>query len=365
MPSPDASCRVGQAMYKLSAEHGDVLQREGGLAATLLYIDFFDLNTQRTAAATAANMCRNVAPEHLDAVAEVMPALSQLLCNGDQRIVESACLAFARLVRPSLPQERARRARDARHCRLLVVSWPRSSSRVARVWLRRDGGGGGLWGMARHAPGWRGMGEKREGGAWGAGGVVCGGRGGRGAAHGPRDAASPRRHPLPRRATGAPLRRLKTPPGRTGDMSAVWEQERGLMLSTATTTGVIKTLATACRASEGLALVLLEATPPPPPNINAPFRTPPPPAAPLPPRRRSPLSFVTWRGRGGRRGAWGWCTGSSRAPGSGAATTARPGRGRGAGLAGWRVGGCRWSRCCTRWGWPTSCCRPWGGRSGW
>ena len=53
MPSPDASCRVGQAMYKLSAEHGDVLQREGGLAATLLYIDFFDLNTQRTAAATA------------------------------------------------------------------------------------------------------------------------------------------------------------------------------------------------------------------------------------------------------------------------------------------------------------------------
>ena len=87
-------------MHKLSAEHPDVLQREGGLAASLMYIDFFDLNTQRTAAATAANICRNVLPECLGGVAEVAPNLSQLLSSPDQRIVDSACLAFSRLARP-------------------------------------------------------------------------------------------------------------------------------------------------------------------------------------------------------------------------------------------------------------------------
>ncbi len=86
-------------MHKLSAEHPDVLQREGGLAASLMYIDFFDLNTQRTAAATAANICRNVLPECLGGVAEVAPNLSQLLSSPDQRIVDSACLAFSRLAR--------------------------------------------------------------------------------------------------------------------------------------------------------------------------------------------------------------------------------------------------------------------------
>jgi E3 ubiquitin-protein ligase TRIP12 len=84
-------------MHKLSAEHPDVLQREGGLAASLMYIDFFDLNTQRTAAATAANICRNVQPEYLGGVAEVAPNLSQLLSSPDQRIVDSACLAYSRL----------------------------------------------------------------------------------------------------------------------------------------------------------------------------------------------------------------------------------------------------------------------------
>jgi E3 ubiquitin-protein ligase TRIP12 len=93
-----AEAGVGQALHKLSLEHSDVLQREGGLAATLLYIDFFDINTQRTAAATAANMCRNVPAEELESVVQVVPALSQLLSNGDQKMVESGCLAFSRLV---------------------------------------------------------------------------------------------------------------------------------------------------------------------------------------------------------------------------------------------------------------------------
>jgi E3 ubiquitin-protein ligase TRIP12 len=85
-------------MFKLSAEHPDILQRHGGLAASLMFIDFFDLNTQRTAAATAANICRGLSADFMDSMDDVTPNLSQLLSNADQRMVESACLAFSRLV---------------------------------------------------------------------------------------------------------------------------------------------------------------------------------------------------------------------------------------------------------------------------
>jgi E3 ubiquitin-protein ligase TRIP12 len=45
-------------MSKLAVEHPEPLLRANGLAASLTFIDFFDTNTQRTAAATAANICR-------------------------------------------------------------------------------------------------------------------------------------------------------------------------------------------------------------------------------------------------------------------------------------------------------------------
>ena len=48
------------AMHKLSVEHPEPLLRASGLSAVLTFIDFFDMNTQRTAIATAANICRNV-----------------------------------------------------------------------------------------------------------------------------------------------------------------------------------------------------------------------------------------------------------------------------------------------------------------
>jgi hypothetical protein len=52
------------AMHKLSIEHPEPLLRASGVSAVLTFIDFFDINTQRTAIATAANMCRNMPPVH-------------------------------------------------------------------------------------------------------------------------------------------------------------------------------------------------------------------------------------------------------------------------------------------------------------
>ncbi|KAJ1486129.1 armadillo-type protein [Baffinella frigidus] len=86
------------AMHKLSTEHPEPLLRANGLAAALSFIDFFDINTQRTAAATAANMCRNIAEDLFVDVAQMIPNLTQLLSIDDQKIVESAVLCFVRLV---------------------------------------------------------------------------------------------------------------------------------------------------------------------------------------------------------------------------------------------------------------------------
>ena len=86
------------ALHKLSTEHPEPLLRANGLSAALSFIDFFDINTQRTAAATAANMCRNIAEDQFQIVSEMIPNLTQLLSIDDQKIVESAVLCFVRLV---------------------------------------------------------------------------------------------------------------------------------------------------------------------------------------------------------------------------------------------------------------------------
>eukprot|EP00281_Chroomonas_sp_CCMP1168_P032532 CAMPEP_0206242120 /NCGR_PEP_ID=MMETSP0047_2-20121206/16880_1 /ASSEMBLY_ACC=CAM_ASM_000192 /TAXON_ID=195065 /ORGANISM="Chroomonas mesostigmatica_cf, Strain CCMP1168" /LENGTH=637 /DNA_ID=CAMNT_0053667103 /DNA_START=66 /DNA_END=1975 /DNA_ORIENTATION=- len=86
------------AMHKLAVEHPEPLLRSNGLAAVLTFIDFFDTNTQRTAAQTAANICRHVPVDGFPLVLDLVPNLTQLLSHSDQKITESAVLAFARLV---------------------------------------------------------------------------------------------------------------------------------------------------------------------------------------------------------------------------------------------------------------------------
>lgn len=85
------------AMNRLAVDHPEPLLRSNGLAATLTFIDFFDTNTQRTAAATAANICRGAPADAFQTIAEMVPNITQLLSHSDQKICESACLAFSRL----------------------------------------------------------------------------------------------------------------------------------------------------------------------------------------------------------------------------------------------------------------------------
>jgi E3 ubiquitin-protein ligase TRIP12 len=87
-----------QTLEKISEEFPSAIVREGGLGALLNYLDFFSIAVQRTALAAAANCCRNLAPEHADALAGVWPIIRGCLGYGDARLVESAALCVIRAV---------------------------------------------------------------------------------------------------------------------------------------------------------------------------------------------------------------------------------------------------------------------------
>uniref|UniRef100_A0A7S4P489 HECT-type E3 ubiquitin transferase n=1 Tax=Guillardia theta TaxID=55529 RepID=A0A7S4P489_GUITH len=86
------------AIHKLSIEHPEPIMKANGLSAVLTFIDFFDINTQRTAVMTAANICRNMSGDSFVYVSDMLQNLTFLLSNSDQKIVESSCICFSRLV---------------------------------------------------------------------------------------------------------------------------------------------------------------------------------------------------------------------------------------------------------------------------
>ena len=86
-----------QALEKLSHDHPGSLLRHGALIAVLSYVDFFQTGVQRVAVATAANICRGLSTEHVDAVSTAAPILIGLLNYSDAKIVDSACLALTRI----------------------------------------------------------------------------------------------------------------------------------------------------------------------------------------------------------------------------------------------------------------------------
>jgi E3 ubiquitin-protein ligase TRIP12 len=86
-----------QALEKLSHDHPGSLLRAGALVAVLSYVDFFQTGVQRVAVATAANICRGLSTEYVDAVSTAAPILIGLLSYSDAKIVDSACLALTRI----------------------------------------------------------------------------------------------------------------------------------------------------------------------------------------------------------------------------------------------------------------------------
>ncbi|KAI9280212.1 hypothetical protein BC943DRAFT_283384 [Umbelopsis sp. AD052] len=86
-------------LEKISAEFPNAVVREGGLSASLMYLDFFNTHVQRTALTIAANCCRNASSEAFAQVLEIVPILTNTITYSDQRVVEQSCLCWLRLAK--------------------------------------------------------------------------------------------------------------------------------------------------------------------------------------------------------------------------------------------------------------------------
>ncbi|KAI8576516.1 hypothetical protein K450DRAFT_256549 [Umbelopsis ramanniana AG] len=86
-------------LEKISAEFPNAVVREGGLSASLMYIDFFNTHVQRTALTIAANCCRNISSDAFAQVQDIVPILTNTITYSDQRVVEQSCLCWLRLAK--------------------------------------------------------------------------------------------------------------------------------------------------------------------------------------------------------------------------------------------------------------------------
>lgn len=94
----DVAEQALQALEMLSRRHGKAILHAGGIAACLMYLDFFSISAQRASLSITANCCQNMGSEEFHYVRESLPLLSGRLGQQDKKSAESVCLAFARLV---------------------------------------------------------------------------------------------------------------------------------------------------------------------------------------------------------------------------------------------------------------------------
>ncbi|KXZ47851.1 hypothetical protein GPECTOR_32g463 [Gonium pectorale] len=101
-----------QALEKLSHDHSPSLLQNGGLLAVLSYLDFFPTGVQRTATATAANICRSLmaspstaaSSTAQSAIKEAIPILTGLLHYSDAKVVDNACVSLSYIAEASAGQ---------------------------------------------------------------------------------------------------------------------------------------------------------------------------------------------------------------------------------------------------------------------
>ncbi|XP_054708683.1 E3 ubiquitin-protein ligase TRIP12-like isoform X2 [Uloborus diversus] len=121
------------ALEMLSRRHSKAILHARGVAACLMYLDFFSINAQRAALAITANCCQNLLSDEFNLVQDSLPLLSGRLTHQDKKSVESVCLAFSRLVDcfqydPKFMTEIAGHGLLSNIQQLLVVSPPAISS---------------------------------------------------------------------------------------------------------------------------------------------------------------------------------------------------------------------------------------------
>lgn len=86
------------ALEMLSKWHNKPILHAKGVSICLTYLDFFSINSQRSALAIIANCFQNLSVNEFSLVQESLPVLSNWLSRQDEKSVESICLAFSRLV---------------------------------------------------------------------------------------------------------------------------------------------------------------------------------------------------------------------------------------------------------------------------
>jgi E3 ubiquitin-protein ligase TRIP12 len=59
--------------------------RDCGLSTVLMFLDFFTVNSQRSALEIVANCSKMVHVEMYDSVKEIMPTLENMLTNTDKK----------------------------------------------------------------------------------------------------------------------------------------------------------------------------------------------------------------------------------------------------------------------------------------
>lgn len=75
-----------QCLYHLSQTYGPQLLKSGVLGASLMYIDFFAINIQRTVIQMAVNICKRISRDtNFDDLREPIQSLINCLMNPDQK----------------------------------------------------------------------------------------------------------------------------------------------------------------------------------------------------------------------------------------------------------------------------------------
>lgn len=86
------------ALEMLSRRHGKSILQAGGIAASLMFLDFFSITAQRSALAITANCVQNMTYDEFHLIRDSLQLLSNKLTHQDKKSVENCCICFCRLV---------------------------------------------------------------------------------------------------------------------------------------------------------------------------------------------------------------------------------------------------------------------------
>ncbi|XP_056006148.1 E3 ubiquitin-protein ligase TRIP12-like isoform X3 [Ostrea edulis] len=86
------------ALEMLSRRHGKSILQAGGIAVSLMFLDFFSITAQRSALAITANCVQNMTYDEFHLIRDSLQLLSNKLTHQDKKSVENCCVCFCRLV---------------------------------------------------------------------------------------------------------------------------------------------------------------------------------------------------------------------------------------------------------------------------